>query len=123
MSGHRIGTDMMLAATSGALKLKDPGDTGTIKAKESPQFLSLITGGAETRTLADPDAGGQILIIGFETDNGNCVVTYANTYNQTGNNTATFADIGDMQVLVSIKEGANYVWREVANDGAGLSTV
>lgn len=124
MSGHRIGKDLMLAATTKALEKLDPGDAGTIKCTESPQVVGLKSSGAETRTLADPDGPGQILIMSFVTDGGDVTVTADTAINQDGNNTMTWADAGDIQVLVSVEISAGtYAWREIANDGVALTTV
>lgn len=121
MSGHRIGTDMLLAHSSGALKLKDPGNAGKIVCQESPQFVSLVTSGAETRTLADPVGPGQRLTLGFKTDNGDCVITADSAINQAGNTVMTFADAGDVIELVGVEDGASLQWRVLANDGVALS--
>jgi hypothetical protein len=86
----------------------------------------MVTGASgETRTVADPLKAGLVLILTHKTDGGgDAVVTFSTACNQTGNNTATFADAGDIQVLVSVANGTSgYMWREVANDGAALSTV
>lgn len=100
----------------------DPGDAGAIPVIRSG-YVPLVTGAAETRTLADADAPGLTLDLYFKTDVGNCVVTSASPINQTGNNTMTFADVGDHLRLSSIEDGADLEWRVVANDGVALSTV
>lgn len=103
--------------------LGDPGDAGNILTHQSGYVL-LVTGGAETRTLDDPQWEGQILDLFFETDGGDAVVTADSAVNQTGNNTLTFADAGDHLRLVGARDGAGgYEWRVVANDGVGLTTV
>lgn len=100
----------------------DPGDGNAIPVTRSG-YVPLVTAGAETRTLADADAPGLTLDLYFKTDLGNCVVTSASPINQAGNNTMTFADVGDHLRLTSIEDGADLEWRAVANDGVALSTV
>ena len=104
--------------------IPDPGDAGAIDVSHSG-YVELTTAAAETRTLADPTYRGQLLDLVFITDVGDCVVTTASAMNQTGNNTVTFADVGDHQQLVGIADGptGSFEWREIANDGAALSTV
>jgi len=102
--------------------IADPGDAGAIPVTQSGH-VSLVTAAAETRTLADPTFAGQVLALAFKTDGGDCVVTAANGVNQTGNNTLTFADAGDLITLQAIELGANLRWRAMANDGVALSTV
>ena len=104
--------------------IPDPGDAGTIEVSRSG-YLELTSAAVETRTLPDPQFRGQQLDIVFISDGGNCVVTASSAINQTGNNTITFADVGDHQRLVGVADGPvdSFEWREIANDGAGLSTV
>ncbi len=100
----------------------DPGNGNAIPVTRSG-YVPLVTGGAETRTLADADAPGLTLDLYFKTDLGNCVITSASPINQTGNNTMTFEDVGDHLRLVSMEDGADTEWRVVSNDGITLSTV
>ncbi len=102
--------------------IADPGDGNAIPVTRSG-YVPLVTGGAETRTLADPAAPGLTLDIYFKTDGGNGVITSASPVNQTGNNTLTFEDVGDHIRLASIEDGSDIEWRVVANDGIALSTV
>jgi hypothetical protein len=102
--------------------ITDPGDAGAIAVTRTGT-CPLVTAGAETRTLADPTFVGQVINLCFKTDGGDAVVTSANGVNQTGNNTLTFADAGDVISLVAIEVGANYRWRVAHNDGVGLTTV
>lgn len=101
--------------------ISDPGDTEAIPVTNSGS-VSLVTTGAETRTLAAPSFVGQVLSLGFKTDGGDCVVTAAAGINQTGNDTLTFADAGDVITLIAIESGASKVWRVLSNDGVALST-
>ena len=102
-------------------QIADPGDTGTIDTGQSG-FVRLVSGGAETRTLADPQWEGQTLDLVFITDGGDCVVTASSPLNQAGNTIMTFADIGDHVRMVGFWNSTDgWEWRQVANDGAALS--
>jgi len=102
--------------------ITDPGDTGAIPVTNTG-YCPLVTAGAETRTLAAPSFIGQELLLYLKTDGGNCVVTCATTFNETGNNTATFADTGDSLRLSAVEEGATLRWRCAVADGHTLTTV
>ena len=103
-------------------ELVDPGDGVGIGITESGH-VPLVTAGAETRTMADPNQAGIIIDLFFLTDGGDCVVTTASPANQANNNTLTFADAGDHLRLFSIKISSVFEWRIIANDGVALSTV
>lgn len=103
-------------------EITDPGDAGAIPVG-SAGYVNLVSAGAETRTMAAPIWVGQEIQLNFITDAGDVVVTVASTVNQTGNNTITFADIGDMAVYRATQTGTDLEWREVMNDGAALTTV
>lgn len=99
----------------------DPGDAGAIPVTGG--YVPLVTEGAETRTLAAPTAIGTLLLLYMKTDGGNGVVTCATTFNETGNNTLTFANTGEACLLISVEEGGNKRWRSIFIDGCALSTV
>jgi len=102
-------------------QIDDPGYAGTIPGNQSG-YVELTSGGAETRTLADPQFRGQILDLVFVSDGGDCVVTASSPLNQTGNTVMTFADIGDHVRIVGFNNATDgWEWRQVANDGAALS--
>lgn len=106
-----------------AVAIADPGDAGAIPVTRTGQ-VAITTAGAETRTLAIPTFAGQRLTLSMDVDGpGDAVVTVAAAFNQTGNNTITFNDVGDTVELVGVQVGGALVWRVVVNDGATLSTV
>ena len=102
--------------------IADPGDAGAIPVIRSGN-CAITTGGAgETRTIAIPSAAGITLNISIDVDGGGDVaITVASAINQAGNTIATFADAGDILVLVAVQVAGALVWRVVANDGATLS--
>lgn len=119
---HRVPSDFARAPWV----IPDPGDAGAIPNSKTG-LVELVTGGAETRTLAAPTLPWLRLTLAFKTDGGDCVVTCATTVNVTANNTITFDTAGEMIELVSVPSGANYRWRALSclpeGDTASLSTV
>jgi len=99
----------------------DPGDGLAIPVTAASGFCAITTAGAETRTLAIPTSVGQRLQLVCDTYVGNCVITVAQAFDQTGNTTITMNGAGDFIELVSVTVGAAYRWRVVANDGCGLT--
>ena len=105
-----------------SLAIADPGDAGAIVVTTGG-YVPLVTGAAETRTLAARSFLGQQLLLYMKTDVGDCVVTCATTVNEAGNNTITFANTGEACHLIACEEGATLRWRFAHVDGAVLSTV
>jgi len=100
--------------------IADPGDAGAIPVTASGE-VALVTGGAETRTLAIPTFIGQQIDLFFKTDGGNCAITAASAINMAGNTIMTFDNAGEHIRLVGIDIGGTRYWRVVCNDGVGLS--
>ena len=106
--------DLMKAASN---VITDPGNAGAIPVTKNG-VCKLVTTGAETRTVADATAAGQILVLGMKTDGGDCVVTFASPYNQIGGTVVTFNDAGDFAVFVAIEDGGDKEWRLAGHSGA-----
>lgn len=102
--------------------IADPGDAGDIAPTRSFSTVAITTAGAETRTLSDPTFAGQQLAISLDVDGGDCVITASTAVNQTGNDTMTMADAGDIITFVAVDVAGSPVWRIVANDGVALTT-
>ena len=102
--------------------ITDPGASGAIAVNASGS-VNLVSGTAETRTLAAPTFRGQTLSISMKTDGGDIVVTCATLVNQALNNTITFNDAGDHLLLIAKQNGNNLRWSVAVNDGCTLSTV
>ena len=104
--------------------IADPGDATAIPVTASGS-ISLVTGGAETRTLADPPAGsiGREIALSLDTDGGDCVITSASAVNQTGDNTLLFDAVGETVVVKAIEIAGAPKWRIIGIDGATPSTV
>lgn len=102
--------------------IADPGASGAIPVTRSGH-VAITTAGAETRTLAIPGVAGITLSITLAVDGGDCVITSAQAFNQTGNNTITLGDAGDTIVLTAVTVAGALRWRVVVNDGCTLTTV
>lgn len=102
--------------------IADPGDAGAIPVTKSGS-VAITTEDAETRTIAIPAIAGITIAISLDVDGGDCVITAAAAINQTGNNTITMGDAGDIIVLTAVQVASALVWRVVVNDGCALSTV
>jgi len=109
-------------SVAGGVKVDDPGDGKAIPIERSAH-VALVTGGAETRTLADPARPGLTLDLYFKTDGGDCVVTAASPINQNGVTVMTFSSVGDHIRLVSVEDGADFEWRVEDSSGVVPSSV
>jgi len=99
-------------------------DAAAIPVTHSAAY-EIVTGAAETNTLAAPSFCGQLLSLYCRTYAiGARVVTVTGaTVNQTGNNRITFNATSDWILLVSIDVNGTLTWRVLSNDGALLTTV
>jgi hypothetical protein len=99
------------------VELTDPGSGGAIPiywggAKRA--YLSIVTAGAEARSVADPTVAGLDLTLCLKTDGGDATVTFASDITQTsGENVATFGDAGDTINVRSVAIGSAFKWRLV----------
>ncbi len=101
----------------------DPGNGGAI-VPWGAVIVEISTGGAETRTLADPQFKGQELTIVLVVAVGACVITADSPVNQTGDNTITLTNAGDfIELTGKHNETDGWEWQVVKADGAALSTV
>ena len=107
-----------------AQEIDDPGDAGAIPVTKTGVCpITSTEGGGETRTLAIPARVGQQITLTLDVDGGDVVVTVAAAVNVTGNNTLTLDNAGETITLIGTEVGGAKVWRVLANDGVGLSTV
>lgn len=108
------------SANSLATVIADPGNAGAIAVTASGT-CRLVSAAAETRTLAIPTFIGQQVVLTFETDGGDVVVTAASAINVAGNTKMTFGDIGDTISLFGAIRGGTRQWSVQGNDGVALS--
>ena len=99
--------------------LRDPGAGATIKVVGSPAVIGLISLTSETRTLARPVKMGQRVILFMRTDGGDITLTVTGGYNEDGDTTFTFSDVGQFVEFVACYDGTDYFWRKVSDYGLG----
>lgn len=98
--------------------IADPGNAGAIPVTRSGT-CRLVTTGAETRTVAAPADAGMRLALYFQTDGGDCVITFAGDFNAAGNNVLTHDTAGEVVVFESVYIAEDTLaWRLVANPEA-----
>lgn len=68
----------------------------------STLLTNITSAGAETRTLAAPTKAGTMKIIQMTVDGGNVVLALTNIIGASGSTSATFDDVGDCLVLMSV---------------------
>lgn len=118
MSAHRVLRDLFRAFESVGPGIGvDPGDAGTITPELWAQQFPIVTAGAETRTLAQPAKPGILTSICLDTDGGDLTLTVTGGYNNDDDTSIVFDDAGDLVVFMSIKEGSNYYWRAIHQEG------
>jgi len=121
MSAHRTLNDLSRAFDSiGPGQIEDPGDAKTITILQWGQICSVVTAGAETRTLAQPTKPGMECKIVLDTDGGDLTLTVTGGYNQDGNTSITFDTAGDWVKFHSVKVGASYYWRVLGSEGVNV---
>lgn len=100
----------------------DPGDGQTIVAPAWGFRVNLVSAGAETRVMGAPNFIGQVCILFFQTDGGNITMTNSEGWQDgtTGNDVATFTDVGEVMVLIACGTTAGD-WRSIAQNGVTLS--
>jgi hypothetical protein len=115
MSGHRVLHDLYKAP----FLILDPGDAGSIIVDRYGAVCPLVSGAAgETRTLPVPTKAGLQCTLVLDTDGGGDVtLTVTSGYNFDGDTSIVFGDAGDYVVFQSVKIGANYRWRAIAQEG------
>ncbi len=101
------------------MEYKDPGNAGTITVDRTPCCVSLVSAGAETRTLAAPTRIGAEVVLGMKTDAGDITVTVTGGYNEDGDTTFVFSDPGQFIKLEAIDIGGTVTWRKIADYATG----
>lgn len=115
MPPHRVLHDIEVARSDNLIL--DPGDAGAIPVDRSG-MCALVTGGAETRTLAAPTSIGREIVLYLKTDGGNCVITCATTVNSAGNTTITFDTVREALRLIAVESDSTLVWVVTGGDAA-----
>lgn len=116
-SPHKVLYDIHRAMSELGPSL-DPGDAGTINCERYHDRYSLVSAGAETRTLAQPTAYGQRVLIDMRTDGGDITMTVTGGFDEAGNTSLTFDDVGQYIELESVAVSTTaFQWRVVGYDG------
>jgi hypothetical protein len=109
--GHR--NIARLLTQSGADIMLDPGASGTITVRQTMKVSAIVTAAVETRTLSAPDFVGMFHTMYMQTDLGTCTITVTNGYDQAGNTSLVFSDVGDYALLTSINDNGTLRWQVV----------
>jgi hypothetical protein len=99
----------------------DPGDGGTIVVDRYGQLVELTgVAASETRTLARPLHPGILATIREIVDAGDILVTATGGWNVTGHTVATFGDVGDQLLILSVSTATAglYRWEILVNTGS-----
>lgn len=117
MSAHRALHDMFRSP----FLMADPGDAGTITVDRWGAVVPVTTATAETRTLAQPTKAGLLCMVEINSYGGACTLTVTGGYNQAGSTVITLGTEADWIRFVSIKVGASYYWRIIAEEGTNAT--
>lgn len=120
---HKVLHDIQRALrTTG--NLVDPGDAESLTTDgRGVATIGLRSSAAETRTLKDPTAAGQLLTLYMLEDGGDITVTASTAYDEAGNTVLVFNNVGDTVTLVAIRDDVDdnesFAWRVLTADGVG----
>lgn len=117
-SPHRIHYDLYRASKV----LDDPGDAGTITVNQDLQICEMVSGGTESRVLANPTKAGIRFVLRCLTDGGTIVVSAENGLNVTGETEVTLAEAGDLLSLISVTHTTGYRWEILVNTSSVVSS-
>lgn len=114
MASHNAANKLAEAPLGG----KDPGASGTIAIDRYGEIIEMVSLAAEARTLAAPTRAGILATIRMKTDGGDITLTASAGLNVTGNTVATFADVGDQLLLISVSATTGFRWEILVNTGS-----
>lgn len=91
----------------------DPGNGQELRTLgRNCQFrLKTTEAAGETRTLGRPDFLGQQILLYFETDGGDCVITVDHYINYDEDNTITHDEAGEWLEMFAIEISGQLFWR------------
>lgn len=115
MSAHRLPTDMLESPWTQV----DPGNAGTITVFKNFAQISLVSAGAETRTLARPTRQGLFCSVFVQTYVGAITLTVTGGYNVAGFTTMVFSAQYQYAMFMSVYDGTNYVWQLISASNIG----
>ncbi len=101
-------------------EIADPGNAGVIVVNKSLSVMNLISTAAQTRTLSLPTKQGVLFTMHMQTDGGDITLTVASAYNETGDTTFVFSEVGQHITFQSFATSAGvYFWRVISHYGIG----
>lgn len=114
-SAHRVLHDMRMAPH----RMKTPETGATVYVDRQLAQIPVVTGaGAFTLTLAQPTKAGLVATVNLDTDGGgDCTLTVTGGYNADADTAIVLGDAGDFVTFLSVKVGASYYWRVLAQEG------
>lgn len=117
MPAENLGPDWMQASTSKLWVTPDPGDGGAIRVRNGITSCAMTVGpGSETRTVPAPLGPGLTMILSLVVDGGGTIaITFAAAVDSSGNTIATFGDLDDSLIVISVPvatatASSGYAW-------------
>ena len=114
MSAHNAAKDLFKTPPK-----PDPGDAGSIVVDRSPCIVNLVSAGAETRTLAVPSRVGALCTLVMKTDGGDITLTVTGGYNEDGDTSFTFSEVGQFVTFQAVDISGTLTWRKLSDYGLG----
>ncbi len=100
--------------------MADPGASGIIYVDRSPATVPLKSATTETRTLSAPTKPGDQVLIYLRTDGGDVTLTVTGGYNEDGDTTFVFTEVGQFIKLEAIETAVGtLLWRKISDYGLG----
>lgn len=103
----------------------NPGDGGLLIADRGCGVCHIVTTAATAIDVQAPYKPGVYLTIILETDGGDCVLSFTDGINATGNITATMAEASDLLHLISVTDATadtGHKWWLITNLNCSLSS-
>ena len=99
----------------------DPGASKPINVDRWFAIVPVVTATAEARTLTQPTKAGRVVTVLLDVDGGDLTLTVTGGWRQAGTTTITFDTAGDWVTFISVKVGASYYWRVLAEEGTNAT--
>lgn len=105
------GTDRILP---NIVTAADPGNAGALEVDQSA-ITPIVSAGAETRTLPNPEFPGQTHLAYLKTDGGDVTLTVTDGFDDDDNDAIVFNGVGQWALFEAVESGATLRWRLVAS--------
>ena len=114
--------NLPFAMHGAAFERKSSTASETIIIDRYGEVVNLSTAAAETRTLANPTQAGILMSLHFQTDGGDCTVTFSTAFNEIGATVIVFTEVGQQAFFQSCQTAAGaFFWRKIADWNTGNS--